>query len=232
MKLLAYTLIFVLLLSGVMAADYCGTTCLDSGKEIYSIHTLYGGDNAIMQGEDILAFSAYEWKIGETVDFSLEYDAVTDILTYTIDGNVLQVKTSGVDYFGYIVLQGQTSFYGSNSITFTDLKLDGKAINDFMVTSGIQGIKMDPSQKFFKLEGKVTMDAEGNTNKNMAGVNIYLMESTGSGKGSRIASVPNSVYEGFIDEENDTPEIPEFGVVAAGLALIGALAIFAIRRKN
>ncbi len=231
MKLLAYTLVFVLLLSGVTAADYCGTACLDDGKEIYSIHTLYGGDNAIMQGEDVLAFSAYEWKVGETVDFSLEYDSISKILTYTIDGNSLQVELTN-DEFKYIVLQGQTSFYGSNSMTFTDLKLDGKAINDFAVTSGIEGIKMDPLQKFFKLEGKVTMDAEGNTNKNMAGVNIYLQESTASGKGSRIASVPSTGDDGFIDTENGTPEIPEFGVVAAGLALIGAVAIFAIRRKN
>ena len=31
---------------------------------------------------------------------------------------------------------------------------------------------------------------------------------------------------------NTASEIPEFGVIAAGVALIGALAIFAIKRKN
>jgi hypothetical protein len=231
MKLYIYALVSILLLSGVTATDYCGTTCLESGTPLYSMHTLYGGDNAIMDGSDnVEASSAYDWKIGEPVDFSLEYDPASDILTYTIDGNVLQTQTTGVDYFGYIILQGQTSFYGSNSMVFTDMKLDGTPINDFSVTSGIEGIKMDPSQKFFKLEGKVTMNVEGNTNKNMAGVNIYLLDSTGSGH-NKIASVPSLQSEGFIDTE-DTPQIPEFGVVAAAVAMIGAVAVFAIRRKN
>ena len=216
-----------MLLSGVTAADYCGTSCLDSGKEVYSMHTLYGGDNAIMNGENVLASSLYDWKIGEAVDFSLEYDPISKMLTYTIDGNVLQ--TTIVNDFKYIVLQGQTSFYGSNSMTFTNLMLDGKAINGFVVTTGIEGIKMDPSQKFFKLEGKVQMDAEGNTNKNLAGINVYLLDSEGSGN-SRIASVPSGSNDGFIDTE--TAEIPEFGVVAAAVAMIGALAIFAIKRKD
>lgn len=224
MKTYIYVLVFVLMLSGVAAADFCGSTCLDNVQEIYSTHTLYGGDNAIMQEDTVVASSLYDWQLGKAVDFSLEFDPVAELLIYTIDGNVLQVKVASEE-FDYVVLQGQTSFYGSNSMVFTDVMMDGKDIADFTVTSGIEGVKINPAQKFFKLEGKVTMNADGNTNKNMAGMNIYLVESKGgSGSGSRIASVP--------ELSNGEPEIPEFGVVAAVIGLAGAIAVFAFNRKK
>jgi hypothetical protein len=222
MKSYIYALVFILLLSGVTAADYCQNTCLDNTNTVLSTHTLYGGDNAIMNANDVVVSSAYDWKLGEAVYFSLEYDPLTSVLTYTIDGNVLQTTVSS-SAFNYIVLQGQASSVGSNTITFTDLMMDGTAITDFEVTSGTEGVKIDPQHKFFKLQGRVMMNGEDDINKNIAGMNIYLLNSIKSG---------NSKSASTLSADAETAEIPEFGVVAALIALFGAIAVFAIKRKD
>lgn len=232
MKLYIYTLIFMLSISVVTAVDssYCSDDCFSNSKELFSVHSLYGGDNAIMYKEDVVANSYYDWQFGKIVDFSLDYDPLTELLTYTLDGDVLNVQIDGDDAFKYLIIQGQTSFYGGNSMRFIEMTVDGDKIEDLEVTSGINGVKVMLDQKYFSLSGKVIMDAESNTNKNMAGMSIFMLESKKSGRsGSRIASVPdNDDYEAEIQNE----EVPEFGVIAAGIALIGSVAIFVLKRKN
>lgn len=48
------------------------------------------------------------------------------------------------------------------------------------------------------------------------------------GKGNGDITITGDEEE---EEEETNPEVPEFGVVAAGIALVGALAIFAVKRK-
>ncbi|GIU70294.1 MAG: hypothetical protein KatS3mg002_1530 [Candidatus Woesearchaeota archaeon] len=60
-----------------------------------------------------------------------------------------------------------------------------------------------------------------------ATVEVTIGDTTYTGEGTVDFS-----KECRINIANVNLQIPEFGVVAAGLALIGAIAIFAIRRKN
>ncbi|GIU70299.1 MAG: hypothetical protein KatS3mg002_1535 [Candidatus Woesearchaeota archaeon] len=79
--------------------------------------------------------------------------------------------------------------------------------------------------------------------------NIYYTENTGSGfstpelidygtkpvvalGSSNIAYLSNGeIFEAYVGSSNNNNEIPEFSVIAAGLALIGALGIFFFKRR-
>ncbi|MEM4710892.1 MAG: hypothetical protein QXL18_03030 [Candidatus Woesearchaeota archaeon] len=226
-----YSLIlFILILLPFVYAETCYDCLLDS-KVLFSMHSLYGGDNYIKYKDDVVSYNNY--ILPEETEFLISYTPEDKILTYIIGENVQQIKIDGDDNFKNIIITAQTSYYGGNSIEFKEMYLNSKRIDDLFVENGIYGAKYSLKNKYFTLTGKIKIKAEENTNRNIVGVNFYLATGKGSGKKVTIESYntdSNELDNGNINLNGDVQEIPEFTTITTILTLIGVSLIF-LKRK-
>lgn len=222
-------ILFILILLPFVYAETC-YDCLKDSKILFSIHSLYGGDNYIKYKDDVVSYNNY--ILPEETDFLISYTAEDKMLTYIIGENVQQIKIDNAN-FNNIIITAQTSYYGGNSIEFREMYLNGKKIDDLYVEKGIYGTKYPLKNKYFTLTGKVKINAEENTNRNIVGINFYLAANKGTGKKLTVESynVNNNDLEDSIDLNGNVQEIPEFTSIGIVLAAVSVLAIFILKRK-
>ena len=106
----------------------------------------------------------YGWQSGVQESFTLSYDAVTGLVTYSLGGKVLNYTTPFVD-FGDIFVRAR-AVDESTSVTVTDLVIDGEVIGDFSSTTGPGGLDIlwisgAPLQDGFTVTGVATLEWSG-----------------------------------------------------------------------
>jgi hypothetical protein len=157
-------------------------------------------------------------------------------MIFQLDNKILEITNVKDLDMNQLIIAGYASPTGGNSLQFADMTLDGKSIPDLNVYIGDEALKVDFDNPAFVLKGKIIM---ANDQNDAPGFKIMMQKvevSKGHGHGIVVEDNANSnaddqvIVEDFQDNQDN--EVPEFGVIAGAIALIGAIIIFTIKRKK
>ena len=97
---------------------------------------------------------------------------------------------------------------------------------------------------FWQVAGQATLGTYSVFNGNILGQNAVVLKTGATLTGRALAQTAVTLDDNYVSlyglpdsggddgGDDETPQIPEFGVVAAGFAIIGALAIFVLRKRK